>query len=154
MNGMHIGIIALVALGLIGFGVTRSDMFQDVTGGQDNVALVNTHWKLTELNGDDFSMPEGMKREPNFILEVDNNRMSGFAGCNKMSGTYVLVGKKLNFPDGIVMTRMACASGMDVEQSFTQALQATTGWHIKGSKLELRDKNGDEVAAFEQVLME
>jgi heat shock protein HslJ len=109
---------------------------------------------LTGVDGKPFSMPEGMSKEPHFILQVDNNRMVGFSGCNNMSGSYLLVGNKLSFPDNIAMTRMACAAGGEAEQSFVQALRSSVGWEVRGTKLELRDRNGKVVAAFEQVLMD
>lgn len=153
MKNILIGIAVLVLIGG-GYALTKSDIFQDVRGDQENVPLVNTYWKLTELNGETFSLPQGMTKEPHFVLQIDNNLMNGFAGCNRISGNYILVGKKLTFPDNIAMTRMACPAGMDIEQAYANALKSTTGWHINGTHLQLRDKNGKTVAEFEQTLMQ
>lgn len=151
MRNLIIAAAAVIILGSIIYAVTSSDVFQDVTGGQENVPLVSTSWKLVELNGDDVKLLEGMTRPPEFALETGTNRMTGFGGCNKISGTYLVVGKKLSFPDNIIMTRMACPAGMDIEQGFTQALKASSVWHIKGQTLQLRDKNGTTTAVFEPV---
>ena len=44
---------------------------------------------------------------------------------------------------------MACLDGMDQEQAFLKALEATVGWSIRGEHLELYGAGGELLARFE-----
>jgi heat shock protein HslJ len=77
-----------------------------------------------------------------------NNRIQGFAGCNRLIDSYELKGENLKFWR-MASTRMACQNGMELETSFMQALESTAKWKIEGEHLELNDLNGALVARFE-----
>jgi heat shock protein HslJ len=152
MDTKSLLILCLVAiLGVGAFVAFKTGAFAPAV---EDAPLVNTYWRLAELNGQAYVMSDNAAREPHFILQTDNNRMVGFSGCNRMTGSYLLVGKKLTFPDNIAMTRMACLNGTDVEQAYSEALRSTTGWEIRGTTLKLRDRNGKVVGTFEQTLMQ
>jgi heat shock protein HslJ len=74
--------------------------------------------------------------------------MQGFAGCNRLLGSYELKGEKLKF-GRMASTRMACQNGMELEASFMQALESTVIWKIEGEHLELSDSKGTLLARFE-----
>jgi len=97
--------------------------------------LQNTYWKLLELDGQDVRSPEGA-REIHLILASADSRVHGFAGCNNFFGTYQLDGDALTFSP-IGSTMMACPNGMETEQSFLQALDATTRAEISGQIMSL-----------------
>lgn len=121
-------------------------------GGED-VSLVNTYWKLMTIDGEDVIMPEGMEREPHMVLHIDDNRLAGYSGCNRFSGTYQVDGSALDFPNGIAATRMACLHGMETERAFSSVLERTRGWSVTGDALTLNDESGNAIATFEQRLM-
>ncbi len=140
--------VLVVGIALIsGHGVHRP-------GAGSDVPLVNTYWALTEIGGNPFKMPEGMGREPHMVLQMEDSRVAGYSGCNRLMGRYALEGEGLTFPDGIATTRMACVVGMDTEKAFADVLQRSSGWNIEGDTLTLSDEDGTALARFEQRLME
>jgi heat shock protein HslJ len=105
-------------------------------------------WELTELDG--RTPPEGAGgRRATLIFERDSARAGGFSGCNSYGGSYTLDGATLRF-GAIVMTRMACDRGMDLEQQLARALERAEGYELAGGELRLRDANG-VVARFRRA---
>ena len=109
--------------------------------------LEHTDWQLTRLGGK-AAIINPDQSAPDLILNPDDHRVEGSGGCNRMSGTYQLDGQSLKF-GALASTRMACAKGMDQEQSFLQALESVRTWKIRGTYLELSGAGGDPVAVFE-----
>lgn len=101
----------------------------------EHAALVNTYWKLLELDGRAIVTPEGM-REAHLILASGESRAHGNAGCNRFFGSFESAGDRLEF-SALGTTRMACPEGMDTEQGFLQALGETTRFTISGQILTL-----------------
>lgn len=95
--------------------------------------LEGRDWKLIELGGNPIPPGGG-----NLVLNGDGKRLSGSSGCNRLLGGYKLRPHSLRFtPTGL--TRMACPeSVMKQEQTFVEALKATTSHRIVGETLELR----------------
>jgi heat shock protein HslJ len=102
--------------------------------------LENTHWSLVELNGQPVEAGS-TAREAYFELDSKNKRLQGSSGCNSMSGGYETRGDALQFTK-VVMTRMACEKGMEIEAGFSKALTATTKFKLNGSELELSGAEG------------
>jgi len=71
-------------------------------------------------------------------LQSDRKSMNGFAGCNKMMGSYTIKGEELSFSP-IGATMMMCPSGMELEAAFTGALGRVKFYRRKGETLELLD---------------
>ena len=107
-------------------------------------AVRGTEWSLVALNGAAVA-PTG--RKPTLLL-ADNDRASGFAGCNQFSGSYALASESLRF-SAMAMTRMYCADTADLEQRYVSALEATRAYRVTGARLELLD-NQSVIAAFEK----
>jgi len=124
---------------------------QGCSGPSSTAQLENTYWKLMALLDRPVATPEGA-REIHFVLNSAERQLSGFAGCNRMSGPYVLEGEKISF-DQIASTMMACASGMDIEQQFKQMFAAVAAWKISGETLQFVDINGNAIATFESRYM-
>jgi hypothetical protein len=78
-----------------------------------------------------------------FFLSVtaEEQRISGFAACNQMTGGYQLDGNKLSF-SRIAMTARACPEGMDPERALGKALEETRRYEISADALRLRMKTG------------
>jgi copper homeostasis protein (lipoprotein) len=109
--------------------------------------LENTYWKLVRLGNEPVTLGEGEK-EPYMTLMPRDNRVQGFAGCNRLVGSYEL--KEANLKFGLMAsTRMSCRDGMELEASFMRALESTAKWKIQGEHLELSDLKGTLVARFE-----
>ncbi len=67
--------------------------------------------------------------------------ISGSSGCNSYSAGYTLDGNNLAVQPA-AMTMMACATGMDTEQAYLQALQASVSYEIFADKLVLTNPSG------------
>jgi copper homeostasis protein (lipoprotein) len=110
-------------------------------------SLTNTHWKLTQLNGEPVTA-DAVQREAYIELQGDPQRVSGSGGCNRLTGTYTLNGDSITFSK-VAATMMACPKGMDTEQHFIRTLDTAKSWKIIGRLLELDDADGTLVARFE-----
>jgi copper homeostasis protein (lipoprotein) len=115
--------------------------------GYSTTKLENTYWKLVRLGNEPVTVGAGEK-EPYMTLMHQGERVQGFAGCNRMMGSYELNGENLKF-GRMASTRMACQNGMELESAFMQALESTVKWKIAGEYLELSDLKGALVARFE-----
>ncbi|MGD9598891.1 MAG: META domain-containing protein [Steroidobacteraceae bacterium] len=113
----------------------------------DAPALEDTYWRLVALGDTPFRLAPG-QRAPHFVLNSRDRRAAGHAGCNRMSGGYTTDGARLAFTQ-MASTMMACATGMDLERGFHEALARTALWRLTGSRLELTDDGGRVVAAFQ-----
>src|SRR5690606_5307243 len=74
-----------------------------------------------------------------------DGKASGFAGCNRFSGTFESQGTSLSFGP-VATTRMACASPdgiMEQEQAFLKALETVSIVRFEGDRLELRTRDGE-----------
>jgi heat shock protein HslJ len=109
--------------------------------------LQETYWKLTRLQGKPVILKQNQK-EPSLVFRKEGNRVTGYGGCNELTGTYTLKGNDLTF-GGVAMTRRACIDGMDTEGIFAPALTGVRSWRILGEHLELYDASGTTVARFE-----
>jgi heat shock protein HslJ len=52
--------------------------------------IVEKYWKLKKINGKEIKISGNQEIEIFFILKTQNNRITGFAGCNNIIGEYVL----------------------------------------------------------------
>jgi heat shock protein HslJ len=147
-------ILTAVAVLVVGIAMIAGYGIHKPQTDKGDVPLVNTYWKLMTIDGKLIEMSEDMEREPHFVLHTDENRLAGFSGCNRMSGTYKVDGDTISFAPGVAMTRMACPDAADIESAFTQVIEKADGWKITEDDLVLSDKDGKVLAEFEQRLME
>ena len=109
--------------------------------------LLNTRWKLTRLGDEPVVLAE-IQREPYLVLASQDNRVSGFGGCNRFNGSYEIEGRSITFGP-IASTKMACIPGGDTERAFLAALGKVTSFHKTAHHLELLDADGTIVTRFE-----
>lgn len=108
--------------------------------------LAETKWKLLTLNGKVVTQ----KGKKDYFLKLNSKdgRFSAYAGCNSMSGTYVMPSAfGLAFSD-VAMTRMACPE-MDIETRFSKVLAETDRYTIKDNILKLQKGKTAILATFE-----
>ena len=113
--------------------------------------LRNTYWKLMRLGTVPVETAE-RQREPHLIFALDEMRVSGSGGCNRIAGGFELDGDKLRLRR-MASTMMACPSGMEQERRFLQSLEKVERYRISGSQLELLDAAGMVIAQFEAVAL-
>jgi heat shock protein HslJ len=90
-------------------------------------------WRVSELAGVAVLPAEG---GPSLVFSKDGEQVSGFAGCNRISGKVVKGNAgtgEIAFP-GLVATRMACLD-MRTEDAFLKALSQTARVVAKGASL-------------------
>jgi len=102
--------------------------------------IVDRDWHLTSVGS--LVNPRGAGDQP-VTLRFDGaaGRASGFAGCNRYSGGYALVGDSLRFLAPI-STRMACDRGMDVEDAYLKMLEQVQSYTATDSTLTLTGPAG------------
>jgi len=108
--------------------------------------LLETHWKLIELNGD--RIPDSATNKEMYIsLKKLANRVEGNGGCNSFSGTYAL-GKNngIAFSD-IISTRMMCP-GIVYETAFFKDISLTDHYLLKKDTLSFMQGKAVTVARF------
>ena len=91
------------------------------------------------MNGNPIITLEG-SRDVHFMMTVEQGqkRVTGFAGCNNITGSYTLSGKKLKFV--IASTRMMCPEvQMAVEDFLLKALSSASSYQLDNNGLELFD---------------
>ena len=98
-------------------------------------SVAGVDWELMELNAKTASTGAGGRRAT-LRFDADSARVSGFAGCNRFAGSYILNGDSLSFGP-LVMTRMACADGMELERNLSAALEATRRYELSSTQLKL-----------------
>ena len=114
--------------------------------------LINTYWKLVELDGKPIPPPALNRREARITLASEDNKLIGFAGCNRLFGTFFRKGNELNFLR-IGRTRMACEQPyMALENQVIKILGATTHYRIEGEVLVLL-MEAKVLARFEAVYL-
>lgn len=113
-----------------------------------DTALVGADWTLVALGGQAAPMGNG-GRPATLTFLTEASRVGGFAGCNRVAGSYTLNGANLTFGP-LVMTKMACVEGMDLEQRFAAALDSTRTMRHVADTLELMNQQGSVLARFER----
>ncbi len=124
-------------------GSKRTDTALDLQGAR----ILDTRWKLVELWGKPVA---GIERYPFIQLHSKEGRMSGFGGCNSVSGAYELRnGMRLRFTN-MASTMMACPD-MELEREFFNVLDMTDNFACDGKTLFLHKARMAPLARFEAV---
>lgn len=115
-------------------------------------ALTGSYWKLVMLNG--VTIPKA-NDAPEMHIQLNppdpqgEAKLTGFAGCNQLMGSYKVQGAALTVAPGVALTRMACAPGRTaIEGGFVQALHDTARWRAFRGALDLLDAQGTPIARF------
>ena len=105
-------------------------------GGSEK--LFAHRWALTEAAGQPVA-PTGDTKEAH-LLFFPPNRLGGSTGCNRLNGTFELIGGgQLKFSP-LATTRMMCPEpAAAIETRFVQALGTVKTYYVTDASLELRD---------------
>lgn len=103
-----------------------------VTGGSE--LLYMYRWYLSELNGKEVR--SGNERTAHLLFSPGQvNTVAGFTGCNRLSGTFTLIGNyEIKFSP-LAVTKMACVNDDKTESIFLPALAQTNRWQIENNIL-------------------
>lgn len=108
-------------------------------------------WRATGIrtpDGDTVAdVPAGVDPTISFFR---NGTVTGSAGCNDYSGTYVAFGEALQLSE-LATTEMACAPEvMEAEAAYLDALRQATQLRLTGDALDLLDEAGSTLLLFER----
>ena len=107
-------------------------------------------WVLEEMKGVSISKDDFDGRDvPNMEVNINNNRFSGFSGCNRMTGSLFYEQDILRFTQ-IASTRMACPN-MDKESEFLSNLQASTQYKVENNRLYLSNGSEEKLLVFKKI---
>lgn len=120
------------------------------TSATESSVLMNTYWKLTELEGTAVTASPH-QREANIVFNLEN-RVTGSDGCNSLSGTYTIESEQLTLSE-LTSTKMACEEGGEQADAFRNSLGRVSGFNIQADQLELLDDTGAVLARFTAVAL-
>lgn len=139
MKKLNVMIIASCAFALI----TSCKSSKNVLQTSD----LNGEWNIIEVNGQQTTS----EKEPFIGLDIKNKRVYGFAGCNRIMGSFEADSQepgKLAFGQ-LGTTRMMCQN-MDTERAILGALSEVTGYEGNAEKLSLTNKKGKDIITLEK----
>ncbi len=111
--------------------------------------IVEKYWKLKTLNGKKVKREKDREQEIHFTLNPRDNTVTGFAGCNTISGSFKLEGDNEVFFSQMIATMKACPDMDFNEWEFIKVFELADTYQIKGKKLELFGKANVPLAVFE-----
>jgi len=113
------------------------------------LSLRGTIWRLQALqdsSGPTLFKPPGPA--PELLLAVDQERVSGTDGCNRLMGAFQLAEEELSF-SRLASTKMACLPEvMAFERRYSEALALVRRWSIDKRNLLLQDATGRTLLLF------
>lgn len=115
--------------------------------------ITEKYWKLKTLEGKNITFTRNQKREIYITLKQNENKVTGFAGCNNFFGEYSLEeGDGIKFKK-IATTRKFCPDIVVNESKFLKTLELADNYTIKNNLLTLYDSMKAPLAIFEVVYM-
>ncbi len=118
---------------------------------KNNEPITEKYWKLKTLEGKDVKMVKNQEKEVYFMLKTDENRVTGFAGCNQILGSYKLEdGNRIRFSN-MGSTMMACPDVDFNESEFLKIFELADNYTINGDVLSLNVGRRAPLAVFEAV---
>lgn len=111
---------------------------------------LNDIWVLEDLDGHKAAPEDFNGNElPYMEIYTNENRFSGFSGCNRMTGSLFYEWDVLRFGQ-IASTLMACPN-MEKEDQFLKALQGITQYNLENNRLYLSTAGGAPFLTFKKI---
>ena len=109
---------------------------------------IESSWAIDKLfvEGNEISIPAG--HNP-YLAFLSDSKISGETGCNRFFGDFAVKGKSITFTN-MGSTRMMCPD-MAFENAWLGTIQETAAFTISGSKLTLKDKDGNIIAILSKI---
>ncbi|TXE07720.1 META domain-containing protein [Gelidibacter salicanalis] len=120
-------------------------------GAMEQSLIVEKYWKLKTLEGKDVKMADNQEREIFFTLKSQDNRVTGFAGCNSINGEFTLEeGNRIRFHQ--MATTLKICPDVDVNESeFLKIFEIADNYTITDDELRLNVGRRAPLAVFEAV---
>jgi len=124
---------------------TNKSIFYKGCGKFINEYLVNNQWELESIN--DKSIADLLvERTPTLNINLLENKVNGFAGCNTFFGSVEIENGKLNFKN-IGLTKKACKDNT-TETLIVKLLNDNTQRHSITQDGKLVLKNAEQILTF------
>lgn len=108
--------------------------------------ITGWRWTLVELRGQPVT---GLERAPFLALNAAESRVTGYGGCNSLSGSFVLDEPTLRLKfERMISTLRACATGMDTEQALHEVLEMVDNYSLAGDQMSLNRARMAPLARF------
>lgn len=140
-------ILSVLVLALMAGLAGCNNKTQPQKQSNEKIEITGKYWKFVSLNGRDISARKHQEKTPHFILQEEENRVSGNTGCNLLSGTYTLTSDNEIEFSPLAVTKMACA-GRDYEQEFLDVLSGNVTYSLQDNILTLENSNNKGKASF------
>jgi len=142
-------IIFIISAALLACCLGACKTHSKATGETNPVEIENLagkYWKLIELEGSPLEEGKNAK-EAHIILELENNRLHGNAGCNVLAGSFQSAEPgRITFSQ-VVATRMMCIN-MEIENKLLQLFDAVDSYIVKNDTLTLTKDKTTPLARF------
>ena len=140
--------LALIAVTLYSCGTTKKEVVN--SSAKTANTITDSFWELEILQGKTVPKTKNGEQKAGFTLE-NENRITGFGGCNKFFGTYKLdTGNRISF-SAIGSTKMACLVSNFNEADLLAVFSSADNYKIVGDKLELKAGTDAPLAVFKKV---
>ena len=104
------------------------------SSSRNATAELNGNWELVMFPSSSKTLEEvfTMNRPQ---LQLENGRVSGTTGCNRINGTYTVSGSSIQFGPNLAMTKMGCPN-YD-ENIFLDAFSKVNRYSVRNNELQL-----------------
>jgi len=114
--------------------------------GYKQVRLMGTHWQLSKL-GTETITADVTLRTPYLTFSQGDNKVTGFAGCNRFSGNYDRLANNINLTQ-LSTTKKLCFQQMNLEAQFLTVLSETDTYKVIDNTLTLYGNSGLALGQF------
>lgn len=127
-----ISLVTIVGISII--SVSNAKVKQPAADLPQTQLTDSTEWQLVAIHGkkDWARLPEKVPG----IRFGDQQRVSGFAGCNRFAGSYTISGTHIKFGP-LVSTKMFCVQSQSTEQLLLEALEKADRIQVSEKELVL-----------------
>ncbi|MCJ8348937.1 YbaY family lipoprotein [Moritella sp.] len=109
-------------------------------------SLVDTQWQLSILGSQAITVEE-TQQPPHLTFTQGDNKVVGFAGCNRFSGRYDVLASNVNLTK-LLTTKKLCFQQMNLETQFLTALSETDNYKVIDNTLTLYSNVGIVLGQF------
>ena len=129
---MKIITILLTVFALNSCGSTKSKTNMKEVSDENKTEKLSGKYVITSFNSTE-DLPENMHLD----FDNENNKVSGFSGCNTFFGNYTIEGNTINFK-GLASTKKYCSKvENDIESKMLKAINQTNNFKIKNNSITL-----------------
>jgi putative lipoprotein len=84
----------------------------------------NSVWELVSIKNNQIDI----KKKPSFVIDTVNNKIRGFAGCNRFTASYVVKNSEIEIKN-IISTRMTCEN-YKIENQFLKLFNSVNRFKL------------------------